>query len=156
MTFLLSVMALKKSLLTLCQKLTQFMTLSNSHFEQLTFLDTTVYKGSRFHTSGILYIKTHVKPTNKQLYVHSTSYHPSGCKKGIIMGEALGQTLVRVHSMTGSHTINLSITQTFNFVYIFCSILVRNKAFFYPMGRTIVVEPFLIVVDTFHVRVERV
>ena len=58
-------------------------------FQQLNFLDTTVYKGSRFHSTGFLDIKTHVKPTNKQLYVHSTSYHPSGCKKGIITGEAL-------------------------------------------------------------------
>ena len=55
---------------------------------ELNFLDTTVYKGTRFTQTGILDIKTHVKPTNKQLYMHATSYHPSGCRKGIVIGEA--------------------------------------------------------------------
>ena len=57
--------------------------------QQIDFLDTTVFKGPRFEKTGILDIKTHVKPTNKQLYVHAKSYHPKGCKKGIITGEAL-------------------------------------------------------------------
>ena len=42
----------------------------------LTFLDTTVYKGPTFTESNILDIRTHIKVTNKQLYVHATSYHP--------------------------------------------------------------------------------
>ena len=58
-------------------------------FEEVSFLDTTVYKGPRFNSTGILDIKTHVKPTNKQLYVHADSYHPTGCKTGIVTGEAL-------------------------------------------------------------------
>ena len=38
---------------------------------ELTFLDTTIYKGPDFETTGILDIKTHIKPTNKQqLYTH--------------------------------------------------------------------------------------
>ena len=57
--------------------------------DQVTFLDTTVYKGERFRQSGVLDVKTYVKTTNKQLYVHATSYHPRGTGKGIIIGEAL-------------------------------------------------------------------
>ena len=34
------------------------------------FLDTTIYKGSRYIEQGILDIQTHIKKTNKQLYVH--------------------------------------------------------------------------------------
>ena len=36
---------------------------------ETTFLDVTLYKGSRFLHNGILDVKTHIKPTNKQLYV---------------------------------------------------------------------------------------
>ena len=54
---------------------------------ELNFLDTTIYKGSRYTEQGILDIRTHIKKTNKQLYVHATSY-PKGCKKGIVIGEA--------------------------------------------------------------------
>ena len=57
--------------------------------DQVTFLDTTVYKGERFQQSGVLDIKTYIKPTIKQLYVHATSYHPKGTGKGIVIGEAL-------------------------------------------------------------------
>ena len=40
---------------------------------ELTFLDVTAYKGDRFQETNILDIKTHIKATNKQLYVHATS-----------------------------------------------------------------------------------
>ena len=40
---------------------------------ELTFLDITVYKGDR---NQILDVRTHIKPTNKQLYIHTSSYHP--------------------------------------------------------------------------------
>ena len=43
---------------------------------ELTFLDITLYKGDRFLNQSILDLKTHIKATNKQLYVHTTSYHP--------------------------------------------------------------------------------
>ena len=56
---------------------------------ELTFLDMTIYKGSNFQETGILDIKTHIKKTNKQLYVHKTSYHPDLCKKAIATGEAI-------------------------------------------------------------------
>ena len=55
--------------------------------QEITFLDVTLYKGQRFHQTGILDIKTHKKKTNKQLYVHADSYHPPGTKKGIAKGE---------------------------------------------------------------------
>ena len=54
---------------------------------QLTFLDITVYKGPHFDETGILNIKTHTKPTNKQLYVHKTLYHPECTKTAIPKGE---------------------------------------------------------------------
>ena len=56
--------------------------------QEIVFLDVTVYKGPRFLQEGILDVKTHIKPTNKQLYVHSTSYHPPKTGKSIMLGEA--------------------------------------------------------------------
>ena len=43
---------------------------------ELTFLDITLYKGDRFDRNQILDVRTHIKPTNKQLYIHASSYHP--------------------------------------------------------------------------------
>eukprot|EP00731_Ephydatia_muelleri_P027522 Em0019g395a len=57
--------------------------------EQVTFLDVAVHKGERFKQNGVLDVKTYIKPTNKQMYVHATSYHPKGTGKGIVIGEAL-------------------------------------------------------------------
>ena len=57
--------------------------------QQLTFLDVTIYKGPNFGVTNTLDVKTHIKPTNKQLYVHSTSYHPKSVKKAIPRGEAV-------------------------------------------------------------------
>ena len=56
---------------------------------QVTFLDMAVHKGERFKQNGVLDIKPYIKPTNKQMYVHATSYHPKGTGKGIVIGEAL-------------------------------------------------------------------
>ena len=55
--------------------------------EQLTFLDITLYKGERFKQHNILDVKTHIKKTNEQLYIHEKSYHPTTTKRGIIKGE---------------------------------------------------------------------
>ena len=55
---------------------------------EVTFLDVTVYKGEKFTSTGILDVRTHIKPTNKQLYVHASSYHPPATKKAIAKGEA--------------------------------------------------------------------
>ena len=54
---------------------------------ELTFLDITLYKGERFNTSRLLDVRTHVKPTNKQLYIHATSYHPPTTINAISKGE---------------------------------------------------------------------
>ena len=54
---------------------------------ELTFLDVTLYKGERFNQNHILDIQTHIKPTNKQLYVHATSYHPPTTINAISKGE---------------------------------------------------------------------
>ena len=56
---------------------------------EISFLDITAYKGERFQSTGILDVRTHTKPTSKQLYVHVSSYHPKGVGKGLIIGEAL-------------------------------------------------------------------
>ena len=42
---------------------------------ELVFLDVTVDKGNRFKQKNILDTRTHIKSTNKQLYIHATSYH---------------------------------------------------------------------------------
>ena len=49
--------------------------------KELIFLDITLYKGDRFLNKNILDIRTHIKDTNKQLYVHADSYHPDATKK---------------------------------------------------------------------------
>ena len=49
-----------------------------------TFLDLTVYKASRFKSSGKLDVKLFQKPTNKFLFLPTTSFHPEQCAKGWI------------------------------------------------------------------------
>ena len=55
--------------------------------EETHFLDTTIYKGTNFRTTQTLDIKTYTKPTNKQAYVHGSSFHPKGVVKSITLGE---------------------------------------------------------------------
>ena len=57
--------------------------------QELTFLDMVVYKGPNFNSTSTLDIKTHIKKTNKQLYIHKSSYHPKACKKAVPKGEIL-------------------------------------------------------------------
>ena len=47
------------------------------------FLDTTIFKGERFHKDSIFDISTHFKPTEKFQYTHYTSCHAPGVKKRI-------------------------------------------------------------------------
>jgi len=81
------------------QQLDEFMGKINSHHRtikfthetsenEVTFLDVTAYKGEKFQTTGILDVKTHIKPTNKQLYVYASSYHPPATKLAIAKDEA--------------------------------------------------------------------
>jgi len=54
-----------------------------------TFLDTYISKGERFKKDSVLDVRTHFKPTETFQYVHFTSSHPPGVKKGFIKGETL-------------------------------------------------------------------
>ena len=60
------------------------------------FLDSTIFKGERFHTDSIFDIRRHFKPTEKFQYTHYTSCHAPGVKKGFIKGEVL--KLLRTNS----------------------------------------------------------
>ncbi|KAL5514948.1 hypothetical protein EMCRGX_G000043 [Ephydatia muelleri] len=40
---------------------------------EVTFLDVTVSKGPKFHSTGYLDFKTHIKETNSRAYVHASS-----------------------------------------------------------------------------------
>ena len=64
--------------------------------KETNFLDTTIFKGERFHKDSIFDIRTHFKPTEKFQYTHYTSRHAPGVKKGFIKGEAL--RLLRTNS----------------------------------------------------------
>ena len=56
---------------------------------ETVFLDTIVYKGTRFKEKSILDVKTHFKKTETFQYTHFTSCHPPSVKKGFVKGEAL-------------------------------------------------------------------
>ena len=56
--------------------------------EGVDFLDTRIYKGSRFQQTGTLDIQTFFKPTNTFQYLHFSSSHPKGVFKGLVRGEA--------------------------------------------------------------------
>ena len=45
---------------------------------EMTFLDTTIYKGERFQKDAVLEMRTHFKPTKTCQYTHFTSCHPPG------------------------------------------------------------------------------
>ena len=51
---------------------------------EINFLDTTVFKAD-----NKLRTKVHVKPTNRQSYLHSKSEHPNSTKKSIAYSQAL-------------------------------------------------------------------
>ena len=63
---------------------------------EITFLDTVVFKGERFIKGSILDIRTHYKRTETFQYTHFTSCHPPGVKRGFIKGEAI--RLLRTNS----------------------------------------------------------
>ena len=65
----------------------------------------TVYKGPRFQETGILDIKTHIKKTNKQLYIHKTSHHP------IAIGET--QRYLRTKQLTMKWQTNEQINREY-------------------------------------------
>ena len=50
---------------------------------ETVFLDTVVYKGTRFKEKSILDVKTHFKKTETFQYTHFTSCHPPSVKKDL-------------------------------------------------------------------------
>ena len=63
---------------------------------EITFLDTKVYKGERFHKESILDVQTRYKPTETFQFTNFYWCHPPGVTKGFIKGEAL--RLLRTNS----------------------------------------------------------
>ena len=55
----------------------------------MVFLDTEVYKGQRFTESGVLDIKSYLKPTNNFQYLHRQSAHSPSVFKAFIKGECI-------------------------------------------------------------------
>lgn len=55
--------------------------------QSINFLDTTVFKGPRFNSEGILDIKTYIKPTENYQFLSRNSAHPQSVFKGFLMGE---------------------------------------------------------------------
>ena len=85
--------------------------LSNSRPKYLTlrltlFLDTVVYKGTRFKEKSILDEKTRFKKTETFQYTHFTSCHPPSVKKGFVKGEAL--RILRTNSSKTTFEENIS------------------------------------------------
>ena len=77
---------------------------------EITFLDTVVFKGERFIKESILDIKTHYKPTETFQHTHFTSCHPPGVKKKAISKakqlDCLEQTLQKQHLKSALQTLN--------------------------------------------------
>ena len=71
----------------------------------INFLDTTVYKGERFHNQGIIDIRTHFKPTETFQYTHFSFCNPHRVRKGLIKGESL--RLLRTNSSAKSFYENI-------------------------------------------------
>ena len=98
------------------KEIDEFIALANRHHpsikftaeipdKEINFLDTTVYKGERFHNQGILDICTHFKPTETFQYKHFSSCNPHGVRKGLIKDEAL--RLLRTNSSAKSFYENI-------------------------------------------------
>ena len=63
-------------------------TYETSH-TSVNFLDTTVYKGTRFTDNQRLDICSYIKPTNSFQYLHRQSAHSPSVFKGLIKGECI-------------------------------------------------------------------
>ena len=57
------------------------------NLNRITFLDLNIYKGPNFLSTKKLDVETHIKPTNRQAYIHAHSHHPPGASKGVAIGE---------------------------------------------------------------------
>lgn len=56
-------------------------------YDNVNFLDITIYKGERFQSTGILDIKSFSKPSNVFQYIPFTSLHRKGAFTGMIKAE---------------------------------------------------------------------
>ena len=56
-------------------------------YDKITFLDVNIFKGPNFEATNKLDVETHIKPTNRQAYVHADSFHPPGTSQGVAIGE---------------------------------------------------------------------
>ena len=63
---------------------------------ETAFLDTVVYKGTRFREKSILDAKTHFKQTETFLHTHFIWCHPPNVRKGFVKGQAL--RILRINS----------------------------------------------------------
>ena len=70
-----------------CHKYLRF-TYETSH-TSVNFLDTTVYKGTRFTDNQRLDICSYIKQTNSFQYLHRQSAHSPSVFKGLIKGECI-------------------------------------------------------------------
>ena len=55
----------------------------------MTFLDTEVYKGTRFFKHRILDVRSHIKCTETYQYLQPSSAHPIHTFKSITVGETI-------------------------------------------------------------------
>ncbi|XP_068684342.1 uncharacterized protein [Montipora foliosa] len=78
--------------------------------KEINFLDTTIFKGERFHNDQILDIWTHFKSTETFQYTYFTSCHTPGVGKGFIKGEAL--RLLRTHFQGQYRKLQIAPVQT--------------------------------------------
>ena len=76
------------------------------HDTETVFLDTIVYKGTRFKEKSILDVKTHFKKAETFQYTHFTSCHPPSVNKGFVKGEAL--RILRTNSSKSTFEENIS------------------------------------------------
>ena len=60
------------------------------------FLDTVVYKGSRFKETGTFDTKIYYKPTDTLELLHKKSHHPNHTFKGLIESQILRYMYVRI------------------------------------------------------------
>ena len=49
---------------------------TNYSYERITFLDIYIFKGPNFEITRKFDTETYIKPTNKQAYIHTNSFHP--------------------------------------------------------------------------------
>ena len=78
----------------------QYLKLTNSHLPSIKmkaeihnnsvdFLDLTIYKGSKFISSGYLDSKVYFKPTDSHQLLHTNSFHPKHTFPGIVKSQIL-------------------------------------------------------------------